>query len=151
MPACLHSWIKWVFFVHQWEICNYQRLSWVAETLMAAAPERPVTPKHWEKEKRNVWERRRGRRREACMRVHLRCQLIVFIPLNLSWVLNRCSSELGGCNLSGGNKRTSSVSLKSALLRLQPAELMDVRLPFAGVHSGWVTTLYLQEWRFSRV
>lgn len=82
---------------------------------------------------------KRGRRSEECMRVHLRSQLIVFIPLNLSWVLNRCSSELGGCNLSGGNKGTSTVSLKPALLLLQPGELMDLRLPFARVHLGWVT------------
>lgn len=40
------------------------------------------------------------------------CQLIVFIPLNLSRVLNRCSSAHGGCNLSGGYKRTRAVSLK---------------------------------------
>lgn len=98
-----------------------------------------------------VRERRRGRRREACKRVHLCCQLIVFIPLNLSWVLNLCSSELGACNLSAGNKRTSPVSLKSALLLMQPAELMDLRLPFARVHLGWVTALHLWGRMFSRV
>lgn len=49
---------------------------------------------------------------ERCSPAPKLCQLIVFIPLNLSRVLNRCSSAHGGCNLSGGYKRTSALSLK---------------------------------------
>lgn len=48
---------------------------------------------------------------ERCSPAPKLCQLIVFIPLNLSRVLNRCSSAHGGCNLSGGYKRTSALSL----------------------------------------
>ncbi len=55
---------------------------------------------------------------ERCSPAPKLCQLIVFIPLNLSRVLNRCSSAHGGCNLSGGYKRTSALSLKRALLVL---------------------------------
>lgn len=55
---------------------------------------------------------------ERCSPAPKLCQLIVFIPLNLSRVLNRCSSAHGRCNLSGGYKRTSALSLKRALLVL---------------------------------